>query len=204
MCNFRGGITIGKYVWRKSAGTFIQNPELVLSLYSSSGNYQEMKVVCNDVDFTTLSDLKGFLDGFQQSDVKRFYLDKSNFLHFRYYSPAYSSGYLDTTVDSIEVVSTHELRLKDVYANSIEYAQLPYDMSYSGIKSFGENPIGFVIGNKSDQYPNNGIKSGYKYELIGQINSTNTLSLSDSAYDLTRDIAVEEIRKEVVLNGTNS
>lgn len=77
-------------------------------------------------------------------------------------------------------------------------------MTYNGQKTYTvpeqHNPIGFVIGNNASQYPSNGQKGDYWYELIGQVASTNALSLTDDATNLIKNIAVEEIKQEVILN----
>ena len=173
----------------------VTNPAMVVN--STNGN-DDLKLVPTNFDATTVSDIVNFIIGFKASNNHEFK---------KPYTNAYKIAY--DNVDSlfyytaVNVKSSSLIYLTGYTTNMVVNLAFTKSGTYV-LKEKVLNPLGFVIGNNADQYPNGGEKGGYWYELIGQITSTNTLSLSDSAYDLTRDIAVEEIRNEVILNGINS
>ena len=140
-----------------------------------------------------------FFDGFQASSTQRFTAASGGS------ALNYSFGGWSKTLISCTIVSASRGYFTE-YDNGASYKPSGVYVKQGTVilQPLKSNPLGFVIGDNADQYPNGGEKGGYWYELIGQITSTNALSLSDSAYDLTRDIAVEEIRNEVILNGINS
>ena len=152
----------------------------------------------------TVTEIMNFLNGFQG----RYYSTPSTYVP--YFTIFSNVNYLTLQYDSFYGYAIHDYELESktrtevVFSGGSSYrSDGSGTMYYQGekkVSSLQLNPLGFVIGNNADQYPSSGEKGGYWYELIGQITSTNALSLSDSAYDLTRDIAVEEIRNEVILN----
>ena len=159
---------------------------------STNGN-DDLKLVPTNFDATTVSDIVNFIIGFKASNNHEFKKP--------YNTNAYKVAY--DNVDSIfyytnvQVKSSNLIYLTGYTSNAVSNLAFTKSGTYV-LKEKVLNPLGFIVGNNADQYPNSGEKGGYWYELIGQITSANALSLSDSAYDLTRDIAVEEIRNEVI------
>ena len=197
-----GGTTIGKFVWRKS----LVLPEVILSNPSFTGttDYIRTLTISNEsFDLSRVDNYVTFFEGFKYTDDYYFghYGSNTSVLSL-FCTKGTASYYFNISAfDAVAKTFTLGERLNSNFQN------LTLSFSFNGTKVISAQPgtpLGFVIGNNADQYPNGGEKGGYWYELIGQITSTNALSLSDSAYDLTRDIAVEEIRNEVILNGINS
>lgn len=150
----------------------------------------------------TVAEIMNFLNGFQG----QYYSIPAT--HVPYFTIFSNTNYLSLQYDSYHGYAIHDYQFKSktqtevIFSGGSSYrSDGSGTMYYQGEKIASNlqlNPLGFVIGNNANQYPNGGEKGGYWYELIGQITSANALSLSDSAYDLTRDIAVEEIRNEVI------
>lgn len=200
-----GGVSMGRYVWRKSTGLFVADPTLVLDLKKDAYPTSTLKVTCNDVDLTAVTDMQAFLKGFKSitNTDHEFFLTGGT-LYLRYYDPTQSNKLSYDAVFDFDVQSAHYMEMS-INRTNMPYAGLPYTMQFEGTKQINTpTPVDFVVSNKQDMYPDKAVKNGYYYELIGQIASENVLSLSDSAYDLTRDVAVEEIRNEVIQNGTNN
>ena len=197
-----GGTAIGKFVWRKS----LVLPEVILSNPSFTGttDYNRTLTISNEsFDLSRVDNYVTFFEGFKFTKNYYFghYGSNTSVLSLFCTKGVVSDYYNIVAFDSTAKTFTLNSGLNYTFQN------LTFTFSFNGTKTISAQPgtpLGFVISNNADQYPSGGEKGGYWYQLIGQITSTNALSLSDSAYDLTRDIAVEEIRNEVILNGINS
>lgn len=181
-------------------------PEVILSNPSFTGktDYNKTLTISNEsFDLSRVDNYVTFFKGFKYIDVYYFdyYGSNTSVLSLFCTSGGVSDYYNIVAFDPVAKTFTLNSRLNYNFQNKT------INFSFNGTKTIPAQPgtpLGFVIGNNADQYPNGGEKGGYWYELIGQITSENALSLSDSAYDVTRNIAVEEIRNEVILNGINS
>ena len=192
---------MGPYVWRKSEiitpQISVVNPSI--TFYDKDSDLYKWKFTANNFNLSQAvnsSNWKTFFDGFKASDD--IYLEYKSYNLYAMVKNMYAQS-----IDSYGATdATHGYFERTSWSSRNNYTY-----TYPGTKIIQNGvftPLTFVVGNNKGQYPSNGEKSGFWYELIGQITSTNALSLSDSAYDLTRDIAVEEVRNEVILNGINS
>lgn len=185
---------MGRYVWRKSTGLFVADPTLVLDLKKDAYPTSTLKVTCNDVDLTVVADIKTFLNGFKATKNANyeFYLT-GNTLYLRYYSPTQSGNLSYREVYNFNVVSAHYMEMS-IDSTEMPYASLPYTMKFEGTKSITTpTPIGFVISNNQDMYPDKAVKNGYYYELIGTIPNANTMNLSES----TISAVIDDVQKGV-------
>lgn len=115
-----------------------------------------------------------------------------------------------TIPDHSYVLASTASQLKSKTKNTVTFEPSSWtagstviDMSYTGSKTLQSlitSPLMFIVGNNPDQFPSNGQKGNYWYELIGQVSSTNALSLTDDATNLIKNTAVDEIKQEVILN----
>lgn len=140
------------------------------------------------------SDIVNFIIGFKASNGHEF--EKP-------YTSAYKIAYDDVSsihyYEKVNVINKDRIDLLGYTSNPVVNLTFTKSGTYI-VKNKVLNPVGFVIGNNANQYPSNGQKGDYWYELIGQVASTNTLSLTDDATNLIKNIAVEEIKREVILN----
>lgn len=179
---------------------------MILSNPSFTGktDYNKTLTISNEsFDLSRVDNYVTFFEGFKFTDNYYFghYGSNTSVLSLFCTRSGVSEYYNIVAFDPTAKTFTLNSRLNYNFQN------ITLSFSFNGTKIIPTqpgDPLGFIIGNNADQYPSNGEKSGYYYELIGQISSANVLSLSDSAYDLTRDVAVEEIRNEVIQDGINN
>lgn len=190
-----GGIAIGKYVWRKNEITrpeiSVMNPTFTLTNTGWTAPITNT-LTTESVNFKLVENFKEFLDGVKVVGDNSIYFENYN------NSLTLYKGGAHYFVEDLTVASENTITF--VTGGS----PLPdKQMAFEGkkvVQSMITSPIGFVIGNNPEQYPTDGEKGGYWYELIGQITSTNALSLTDDVTNLVKDIAVQEIKQEVITN----
>lgn len=193
---------MGRYVWRKSEivqpQISVVNPTGTLQAtldYSYIGNFKVVFTSKNsEVDFTNMSyaEVGSFLNQFAYSSWKLVW-----------------DGYnlVLTSTGNSQVLASKASQLKAKTKSTVTFEPSSWsagsttiNMSYTGSKTLQSlitSPLTFVVGNSPDQFPANGQKGDYWYELIGSITSANALSLSSLSADTMRDISVEEIKKGV-------
>ena len=190
-----GGITIGKYVWRKNEITrpeiSVMNPTFTLTNKGYTAPITNT-LTTESVNFKLVENFQEFLDGVKAvGDSSVYFINRSDGLSFVKDDAYY--GVFDLTVVSENTITF------ETGGSALTDKQMAFE-GKKIVQSVITNPIGFVIGNNPEQYPTDGEKGGYWYELIGQITSTNALSLTDDVTNLVKDIAVEEIKQEVITN----
>lgn len=200
---FGGGTAMGRYVWRKSE---IVQPKIAVT--NPTGNFQitlqngyliTLTSYNSEIDFNNMSaeEILVYFSGFAATDgTDGFYLDYSYGLWYRYAS-GYNSKLCISSPEQLQAKgSNYAVFLQPT--GSLVLTSRP--IMYTGtkiIQNLVANPLCFVCSNKADQYPSDGEYQGYWYELIGTIESTNALSLSNLSADTMRNISVEEIQKGV-------
>lgn len=194
---------MGRYVWRKSEivqpQISVVNPTVVFKSsidYSVSSAFRITFTSNNsEVDFTKMSYAKInlFLNGFAVNSNR--YIDANE-----YSIKLMDYGYSRFIASSESQLISKQKSIVTYENDSWTAGSSTYSMTYSGTKTVQDlvtNPVTFVVGNSPDQFPSNGQKGDYWYELIGSITSANALSLSSLSADTMRDISVEEIKKGV-------
>lgn len=215
---FGGGTAMGRYVWRKSAIipaniVTYTNPAFkitALNNYSDgvANQYCNATIQCLNFNANYISryakGLAGFFLDFSCPDWDTCYIydygNSYNAIYYKMYSDS-RGGFIEINNMTIDSDSQMTWRL--------EYSVTGWDslllnkiFTLPGSRQIilsneQHNPICFVCSNKAEQYPSNGVYNGYWYELIGTIESTNALSLSNLSADTMRNISVEEIQKGV-------
>lgn len=202
---------MGRYVWRKSeiitAPVYIDNPQIVTGsayVYETSNYWWWFNTVNFSLDILSTYGISyiNFFNGFTKTD------DSSSYFYIPQaasYLALYSSSYTYTTNKILQFnarTSQNGYFVGDNYwgaANSFYNGTYQY-YGRKWLKHPELNPLCFVCANNLDLYPSYGEKSGYWYELIGSIESTQALSLSTLSADTMRDIAIEEVQQEVITN----
>lgn len=193
---------MGRYVWRKSEivqpQISVVNPTGTLQAtldYSYIGSFKVVFTSKNsEVDFTNMS----------YEEVGSF-LNQFAYLSWKLVWDGYSLVLTSTGNSQVIASKASQLKAKTKSTvtfepNSWSAGSTTINMSYTGSKTLQSlitSPVTFVVGNSPDQFPSNGQKGDYWYELIGSITSANALSLSALSADTMRDISVEEIKKGV-------
>lgn len=161
---------------------------------NSTNENTDLLLKPTNFDATIVSDIVNFIIGFKASTGQAF---------AKPYTSTYKIAYTTTSstyyYTEVNVINKDRIDLRGYTYNYVLNTTFTKSGTYI-IKNKVLSPVGFVIGNNASQYPTDGQKGDYWYELIGQVASTNALSLTDDATNLIKNIAVEEIKREVILN----
>lgn len=198
-----GGITIGKYVWKKTKKKYNYDTQtLSVDLFedrqvTSSG--KSIRVYIAD-DYTIDDDGKILLvNPTQVGGTDTWWSQNPTVLNGKYMVK--DRSYFVGNGTSGDVLYKVILQASMVY-------KPPYCLKGSTCEVSTITPIitpkGFVIANKQSAHPENGFAGdgnyqtgGDWYELIAQLDSTNVMSLSNNAYEAAANACVDEIRKAV-------
>ena len=185
---------IGLNVWRKSEIVTPQisvvNPSI--TFYDKDSDYYKWKFTANNFNLSQAvnsNNWKTFFDGFKADD--NIYLEYKSYSLYAMVKNMYAQS-----IDSYGATdATHGYFERTDWSSRNNYTY-----TYPGTKIIQNGvftPVGFIVHNNSNAYPNGGEKDGYWYELIGQVTAANTLSLSENTIKTIQADYRDQIETEV-------
>lgn len=190
----------GFNVWKKSQviqpEVSVTNPTLtcVRTIDNSASNgIYVYTITCNDVDFTQLSDIPSFLEGFHYvwNPTPKLVINLGS---LAYYDDAYHIYGMGNTPTSI---SQNTVVFNSDYGSGTGTLNMKYDGTKI-VQSLVTSAIEFIVDDDPNAYPDGAVHTdGYYYELLGQVSSANIMSLSDNALATVQQDYRDTIETEV-------
>lgn len=199
-----GGINIGKYVWERYSGnptntTLLSFTKLVSTDKSTYTVVVQTTSSNSDFPPLTIDDFKGMYVG------GKVWSSSQGTRYCNLYVGENGTAYADSTGASrVYGTASYNQDTQQITFNmpsfNITYLTESTSMSQNIEVAEKITLLDFAVGNSPTLYPEDGLQSKYYYKLLASVGSTNTLSLTDTATTTIKNIAIEEVQREVTTN----